>query len=55
MQIIVAQPVLYVTAIATTTIGPISGKNHPDVHARCIFSRILIGALPLEGQLPRPK
>ena len=42
-------------------LGPISAKNHPELktvmctHARCIFSRISIGKLPFEGQLPRPK
>jgi hypothetical protein len=25
------------------------------VNARCVFSRVSIGAFPLEGQLPRPK
>jgi hypothetical protein len=34
--------------------APISGTENGHVHARCI-SRTLIGALPLEGQLPRPK
>ena len=49
----------------TVQVGPISGKNYPElkianvhvqyIHAHCIFSRILIGAFPFKGQLPRPK